>query len=190
MHDAFLIDFHANKQAGPAARMVFAPTLGHRPGSEQATPLQAMLGQTRPGQTSWPLCGYINSANGTPGSQPASLRSFPSIHFLFSPPPLPPPPRSPFSRPLYVILCLCKCFVRCCCCSLLQMLKNRRSTLSVSQKVSQSDQLGQVVSSVWQAVWQSGSPSSRRTNHVDVAKQCLVDTDGKSACHKYQNSNR
>lgn len=64
-----------------------------------STPLQARPDQTRPGQTSWPLCGYINSANGTPGSQPASLRSFPSIHFLFSPPPLPPPLHSPLPSP-------------------------------------------------------------------------------------------
>lgn len=123
-------------------------------------------GQTRPGQTSWPLCGYINSANGTPGSQPASLRSFPSIHFLFSPPSLPPPPLySPFPRPLLVILCLCKCFVRCCCCSLLQMLKNRRSTLSVIQSESQSvgparagSQFSMAASL---AVWQSVKPEDQ-----------------------------
>lgn len=73
MHDAFLIDFHANKQAGPVARMVFAPTLWplhSRP--DQARPDPTRPGQTRLDQTrleTRPLCGYINSANGTPGSQ-------------------------------------------------------------------------------------------------------------------------
>lgn len=126
-----------------------------------STPGQTRPSQTRLGQTSWPLCGYINSANGTPGSQPASLRSFPSIHFLFSPPSLPPPPlQSPLPSPTLGNFVSMQMF-----CALLLLFSladvEKSAINSVSQSVGPARAGSQFSMAASLAVWQSVKPEDQ-----------------------------
>lgn len=121
-----------------------------------STPGQTKPDQTRPGQTSWPLCGYINSANGTPGSQQASLRSFPSIHFLFSPPPLHPPLLSPTLGNFVSMQMFCALLL------LFSLADVEKSAInSVSQSVGPARAGSQFSMAASLAVWQSVKPEDQ-----------------------------
>lgn len=106
MHDAFLIDFHANKQAGPVARMVFAPTLWplhSTPGQTRPGPTRP--DQTRPDQTRDSAIVWVHKFSKRDTRKPDEP-SVACVAFLASSSTL---HSSPLSFPPWPILCLCKC---------------------------------------------------------------------------------